>query len=325
MKNRAVKNTIRKIFAIREINLILVILFISIILVIISSNFLRISNLLSILLTASTDGIVAIGMTILLVSGGFDLSVGSIAGWGGVMTGIMLVNFKSPVPLAIIIGLATCVFIGFINGIVITKLGVNPLITTIAMLSIVRGGIFIFTRGLGIPVLPDNFNIIGKETVFKIQAPIIFMIVLIILFDILMRNSIFFRKYYFIGGSEESARLSGIRVDNLKILGYMISGFFAGFGGMLVAARFGGAYNHLGTGIELRVVIACVIGGCSLAGGEGTIIGSLLGVILMGIISNAFNLLGISIYWQQAILGSVLLLAVLFDAARRKIGMGLKR
>lgn len=324
MSDNKTKNVIRKIFGLREINLILVIIFICIILFIITSNFLKRANLISILLTASSDAIVAIGMTILLASGGFDLSVGSIAGWGGVMAGIMLVNANASPALAIIVSLISCIFIGYLNGLIITKLKVNPLITTIAMLSIVRGAVFIFTKGLGVPVLPDNFNIIGKKVFFHIQIPVYITIILIILFDIMLRNSVFFRQYYFIGSSEESARLTGIKVDNLKILGYIISALLAGFAGILIAARFGGAYNNLGMGMELRVVIACVIGGCSLAGGEGTILGSFLGVIFMGIVVNALNLLGVSMYSQQAILGSVLLFAVLFDATRKKIGLRFK-
>ncbi len=314
-------SVLRKIAGIREINLIIIIVVFSLILTILNKNYINPRNLLSIVSTAAPDAIIGIGMTILLISGYFDLAVGSMAGWGAAITGLMLVKVGMPVPVAIIIGLAACLALGYGTGITIAKLGVNPLITTIAMLGIIRGLIYVFTNGLGVPVLPDQFNVLGKTRVFNnmVQIPVIIMAVFIIVFDILIRNLRFFRQYFYIGGSEESAVLSGINVTKLKILGYILSALFSGFSGILIAARFGGAYAALGTGIELRVITGCVIGGCSLAGGEGSILGSFLGIIFMGIIANALNLLGVDVYWQQAILGSVLLIAILFDATRKKM------
>jgi ribose transport system permease protein len=307
----------KNILSFRELPLLSVILVIGVILSFISPNFLNSQNIIAVLLGASFDSIVAIGMTLLLISGGFDLSVGSIAGFGGVMAGKMLVYGQGPVT-AVIVGLLSGAFIGLVNGFIIAKIKINPLITTLAMLSIVRGTVYIITKGLGIPTLPDSFNIIAQKKFYGFQTPIIIMIIFIILADIFFRKSVFFKQYYFIGGNEESARLSGIRVDYLRILTYVTSGTLAALAGVLMASRMGGAISTTGTGMELRVITACIIGGCSLAGGEGTMIGSFLGVILMALVSNAFNLLGVSIYWQQAVMGTILLVAVLVDVLRRK-------
>jgi ribose transport system permease protein len=301
----------------KELPLVILIVVGSIALAIVSRNFLNLSNILAVFLGASFDALVAIGMTLLLISGGFDLSVGSTLAFGGVITGVLLAHGVGVV-LSIVGGLATGALVGFVNGIIIAMVKVNPLITTLATMSIVRGLVFIFTRGLGIPNLPDGFNVIAQARIHMIQIPIIIMVIALVLSEIFFRFSIFFRQYFFIGGNEESARLSGIKVDGLKILGYTFAAFMAAVAGILSAARMGGAMSTAGTGTELTVITACIIGGCSLAGGEGSVLGSFLGVLLMALVANAFNLLGVSIYWQRAIYGLILLGAVLVDVVRRR-------
>jgi len=301
----------------KELPLVILIVVGSIVLSFASKNFLNINNILAVLLGASFDALIAIGMTLLLISGGFDLSVGSTFAFGGVVSGILLVSGVGTV-LSIFGGLAAGALVGFVNGIIIARVKVNPLITTLATMSVVRGLVFITTRGLGIPNLPDAFNVIAQARVYLIQIPIIIMVIALVLSDIFFRFSIFFRQYFFIGGNEESARLSGIKVDALKILGYTFAGLMAAVAGVLSAARMGGAISTAGTGTELTVITACIIGGCSLAGGEGSVLGSFLGVVLMALVANAFNLLGVSIYWQRAIYGLILLGAVLADVVRRR-------
>jgi len=185
-------------------------------------------------------------------------------------------------------------------------------------MSIIRGIVFVMTRGLGVSNLPDTFNVIGQTKVVGVQTPIIIMVILVVLFGSLFKYSVFFRQYFYIGGNEDAALYSGIKVDRLKIIAYVTAGLTAGLAGILTAARMGGALSTAGTGLELRVITACIIGGCSLAGGEGTMWGSFLGVILMVLVANAFNLTGVSPYWQRAIYGFILLAAVLFDAVRRR-------
>jgi len=317
-KNKLLRSNPNNIISsFRELPLLLVIIVIGVILSFLSPHFLNPQNIIAVLLGASFDAIVAVGMTLLLISGGFDLSVGSVVGFGGVVAGKMLVYGQNPV-VAVLAGLLAGALIGALNGFIIAKIKVNPLITTLAMLSIVRGAIYIITKGLGVPTLPDNFNIIAQKRFYGFQTPIIIMFILIILAEVFYRKSVFFKQYYFIGGNEESARLSGIRVDFLKLATYVISGTLAALAGVLMASRMGGAISTAGTGVELRVITACIIGGCSLAGGEGTMLGSFLGVLLMALVSNAFNLLGVSIYWQQAVMGTILLVAVLIDVLRRR-------
>ncbi len=305
-----------RIFRFRELPLLFVNIVIVVLLMFLSPHFLNSRNLIAVLMGASFDTMVAIGMTLLLISGGFDLSVGSVVGFGGVMAGKMLI-LGTGVFAAFAIGLLAGAFVGFINGYIITKLRVNPLITTLAMMQIIRGVIYVITKGLGIPLLPDNFNIIAQKQFWGIQTPVFIMLFLVLIAEIFFRKSVFFRQYYFIGGNEESARLSGIRVDMLKWLAYVISGVLAALAGILMASRMGGAQSAAGGGLEMRVVTACVIGGCSLAGGEGTVLGAFLGVLLMALVRNAFNLLGVSVYWQQAAMGSILLFAVLLDVLVR--------
>jgi len=316
-RNEGIKSNLRNILRYKELSLLLVIVVGSIILTLVSPFFLNISNIHAVLLGASFDSIIAIGMTLLLISGGFDLSVGSVFGFAGVISGIALVHGANVV-FSILIGLLAGAFIGFINGIIIARIKVNALITTLAMMSIIRGLIFVITKGLGVPNLTEAFDRVAQTRVYGIQTPIIVMAVSLALADIFFRKSIFFRQYFFIGGNEESARLSGIRVERLQILAYVISGTMAALSGILTASRMAGALPLSGTGTELRVITACIIGGCSLAGGEGSVLGSFLGVMLMALVTNAFNLLGVSIYWQRAIYGTILLLAVLIDVIRRK-------
>jgi len=317
-RNKLIKSSFSyRISGFRELPLLVINIVIVIALIFLSPHFLNPQNLIAVLMGASFDAIVAIGMTLLLISGGFDLSVGSVVGFGGVMAGKMLVLGQS-VGVAVMVGLLSGAFVGFVNGYIITKIKVNPLITTLAMMQIVRGIIYIITKALGIPLLPDNFNVIAQKQFYGIQTPVFVMIAFIILAEIFFRKSIFFKQYYFIGGNEESARLSGIKVDLLRWSTYIISGTLAALVGVLMASRMGGAQSAAGTGLELRVITACVIGGCSLGGGTGSVLGSFLGVLLMALVVNAFNLLGVSVYWQSTAMGSILLAAVLVDVLRRR-------
>lgn len=316
-KSNIAKNKIGAFFQIKEVPLLLVIIVAGIVLAIIKPNFLVFGNIHSIFLGASFEAILAIGMTLLLVMGGIDLSIGALAGFTGVVSGICL-DAGMPVLVAVIVGiLGSCAF-GFLNGVIIAKLKVTPMIVTLAMQMIVRGLIYIVTKGVGKPNFPDGYNLIGRITLFKIQSPILISLTLMVVFGILFSRSAWFRQFYFIGGNEESALMSGIRVDRLRIFAYTFMGLMSGVSGVLLAARMGGAIPTQGQNMEMNVIAGCVIGGCSMAGGEGSMFGAFLGVLLMSIVTNAFNLLGVDIYWQRMILGLILLIAVLTDVLRRR-------
>lgn len=311
------ENRLRHFFAIKEVPLLLAILLSSVILAIVKPGFLQFGNIHSVFLGASFEAIMAIGMTLLLVLGGFDLSVGSVAGFTGVISGLCL-DAGMGAPAAIAMGIAAGTIVGLCNGLIIAKLKVNSMITTLAMQMIVRGLIYILTKGVGKPNFPDAYNIVGRAKIFGIQTPIVISLALMISFGILFARSGWFRQFYFIGGNEEAAHLSGIKVDRLRIIAYSFMGLMAGISGVLLAARMGGAIPTQGQNMEMNVIAGCVIGGCSISGGEGTMFGSFLGVLVMAIVTNAFNLLGVDVYWQRTILGLILLIAVLTDVLRRK-------
>lgn len=309
---------VHRFFSVREVPLIMLIVIAAIALSIKNPNFLLFGNIHSILLGASFEAIMAIAMSLLLILGGLDLSVGAIAGFTGVVSGLML-DAEFGVFASVIGGILAAVLVGFVNGILAAKLKVPPMIATLGMMNIVRGLIYILTKGVGKPNFPDSYNVLGRVQLFgKIQSPIVISLVLMVIFGILFAKSSWFRQFYFIGGNEEAARLSGIKVDRLRILAYTFMGLMSGIAGVLLAARMGGAIPTQGQNMEMNVIAACVIGGCSVNGGEGTILGSFLGVLVMALITNAFNLLGVDVYWQKTILGLVLLVAVLTDLMRKR-------
>jgi ribose transport system permease protein len=298
----------------RELTIFLSVLGFAALLAISSPNFLNRANLIALLVGLSFDMIVAVGMTILMVSGGFDMSVGSVLALAGAVAGYSITKFGAPIWLGIMLGLLTGVVIGLINGLLITKIRVNPFIATLGMMQVVRGIVFLVTSGLGIPNLPDGFNFFGQEKLLGLQIPVWIMLVLVVVGEILLRRWSFFRQSYFVGGNERSARLSGINIDLVKITNYVIVGLVAAVSGLLLAGRMGTASVSAGLGAELRVISSVVIGGASLSGGEGSIIGALLGVILLNLISNGLNLLGINVYWQNVVIGGVLIIAVAADS-----------
>ena len=276
-------------------------------------------NVSAILLALADQSIIAIGMTLLLVSGGFDLSVGSTMALAGASTAIWL-TLGLPVAIAIVLGLAVGVLIGFINGLIIAEIGINPFITTLGVMSLARGLLMVVTGGRNISGLPASFTAIGQGSVFGIQYPIIISILMVAAGDFFLRRSRFFRQNYYVGANEKAAMLSGINVNRLKVFNYALTGVLAALAGIIITARLGAASTSAGKGLELRVISAVIIGGASLKGGVGTVFGSFLGALLMSIIVSSINLLGVELNWIHFVLGATLLLAVMADtlAARQK-------
>jgi len=279
------------------------------------------ANLTAVALGMSLDAIVAVGMTVLIVSGGFDLSVGAVMALSGAVAALAATaggDHGATALAALASGLGTGAAVGAVNGMVIARLGVNPLVATLATMSIARGLVLVLTGGYGLSNLPPAFNALGQAQLLGQQPPIWAMALLVPLGDVLLRYSRWLRPNYAIGGNERAAHLSGIPVARLKLTNYMLAGTLAGLAGVLLAARLGTATVSAGMNAELRVIAAVVLGGASLSGGEGTVIGSFLGVLLMALIGNALNLLAVSPNWQSLITGGVLLLAVTLDAAGRR-------
>jgi ribose transport system permease protein len=304
--------SIRAVAAFREFALIIVLVIIGILMSSVSPVFLNQQNIEAILLALSVEATIAVGMVILLISGGLDLSVGSTLAFTGVVTGLTLAA-GIPSPVAIVIGLIAALAVGLANGVLVAKLKINPFITTLGMQITIRGLLLVIAHGRAVLNLPPTFTVIGQGRLFGIQYPIYVMLALVIISDILMRNTRFLRQNYYIGGNERAARLSGINVDLVKIFNYCLVALLAGVAGLLITARFGSASVTVGSGTELRVITAAIIGGASLNGGEGSVFGAFLGAMFMGVLANALNLLGVDVYWQNLVTGLILITAVVID------------
>jgi ribose transport system permease protein len=310
--------SLRRVLAFREFALIVVLIAMGIGMAFASPVFLDVGNLQAILLSLSVEATIAVGMMILIISGGLDLSVGSVLGLTGVVTGLALQAKMSVVP-AILLGLLAALSVGLTNGLLVAKMKINPFITTLGMSITIRGLLLVIARGRAVLNLPASFTVIGQGSVLGgFQVPIFVMLVIVVIGDTLMRNWRFFRQNYYIGGNERAAALSGINVDLVKIFNYCIVALLAGVAGLLITARFGSSSVTVGTGVELRVITATIIGGASLSGGEGTVFGAFLGALLMGMLANALNLLGVDAYWQNLITGMILIIAVLFDVINER-------
>lgn len=319
--------SLRRILEFREFFILVVVLLGGAVMAVATPGFLSRDNLVAIVLGQAVEVILACGMTVLMVSGAFDMSVGSTAALAGVAVGLGL-RAGFPVGMAVFLGLLSGAIVGLVNGVFVAKVKINPFIVTLATLAMVRSLVLVLCKGVGISGLPDGFTRFGQGYLLGIQGPIWAMLVFVVIFDILLRKSRYFRQNYYLGGNERSAVLSGINVQKTRIVNFVLMGILAAVGGMFLTARLGTASTTAGQGIELRVISAVIIGGASLSGGEGTVIGAMLGALLMGLINNALNLLGVDVYWQQFVIGGVLLLAVIIDTFgknRREQGARMER
>jgi ribose transport system permease protein len=307
----------KRLLEARESIIFLVVIASSIFLTFASGVFLSGANFEALLLGMSINLIVATGITILLISGEFDLSVGSILGLTGAIAALCSVN-GIPVILSIIIALLLGMAIGFFNGILVTKVGISSFVTTIGSMYIFRGVLYVISHGSTVSGLSKSFTVLGQGKVLGVQYPIIIAVAIVILFNILLRHSMFFRQNFYIGGNARSALFSGINVGFVKRFNFVLSGLLCAIAGILLTSRLAAATVVSGMGLEMQVIAASVIGGASLSGGEGSIVGAFLGCVLMALITNALNLLSVDIYWNNIVIGAVLLAAVVIDVLNRR-------
>ncbi|WYQ41848.1 ribose ABC transporter permease [Bacillus sp. FSL W7-1321] len=295
------------------IGLFLIILIISIL----NPGFLSASNLLNVLRQVSINALIAFGMTFVILTGGIDLSVGAILAFSGAVTATLLSSGMDPI-LAILIGLLVGAALGAINGIIIAKGKVAPFIATLATMTIYRGATLMFTDGRPVSNLGDStlFQMLGGGYFFGIPMPAITMMISFVILYLILKKTTFGRRVYAVGGNEEASILSGIKVDRIKIYVYSLTGFLAAIAGVILTSRLNSAQPTAGTMYELDAIAAVVLGGTSLTGGKGWIVGTLIGALIIGVLNNGLNLLGVSSFFQQMVKGSVILLAVLLD--RRK-------
>ena len=310
-------DTIKRITEHREFMLIYVIILSVIGLSYAAPEFLTKDSISAVLLSLSDQSMIAVGMTILLVAGAFDLSVGSTLALSGLVTAVFVTS-GLPVPAAIAIGLATGTLIGVINGLIITEVGINPFITTLGMMSLLRGLVLVISGGQNVSDLPASFTCIGQGKFAGIQFPILIALAIVAIGHFLLRRTRFLRQNYYIGGNERSAILSGINVKRMTVFNFALIGFLAALAGVVITARLGSASTTAGKGLELRVISAVIIGGASLKGGEGTILGAFLGTLLMSLIISSINLLGVDLNWVDFVLGAALLLAVMADVLSKR-------
>ena len=280
-------------------------------------RFVSLGNLEAILLGMSLDSLIAIGMTFVIITGGFDLSVGSSFAFGGLVVGLLLQSGWVVFP-----AIAACVMagvaIGMFNGFVITKVRVNPFVTTLGSMTIIRGIVLLATQGASITGFPPEFVALGQGKIAGIFYPVIIMIAFLLIADVLLRKSRFLRQIFYIGGNEEAAKLSGINVDRVRIWMYVITGALSALSGVIAAAKTGSASPIAGSGAELRIIAAVVVGGATLSGGRGTIFGTFLGLLLTSIITSGLGFLRISFYAEGIVSGTILILAVMLDQLTRE-------
>ena len=302
-----------------EAGLLLILVGISAVLAVLSPYFLTVPNLVNVVLTMSVIGIVSIGMTYVMLSGGIDLSVGSTMGLSAVVAATFAKS-GSPFIVVMLVGLGIGFAIGLINGLAITKLRVPPLIATLAMLSVAKGLQLIFSRGVTVFGLGDAVGWLGRGYIGPIPVPIVLLLLLYLLASNSLSRTSFGRKVYAVGGNERAARIVGIQVERIKISVYVLSSMLASFGGLILISRLDSAPTVIGTGLELETIAAVVIGGTSLSGGKGGVWGTLIGVAILALIQNALNLLNVSPYFTQLVQGLVIFTAVAIDMNRRRRG-----
>ena len=311
--NPSVMQRILRLFIdVRELTLIAMIALIILVMANLTPYFFSLSNFRAISIGMAPTAVIVIGMAILLASGGFDLSVGSVMALSSTVVAMLLLA-GMPIPLAVLSGLVLGGIAGLINGLLVTSLGINPLIATLGTMSITRGIALVLTEGFSVSSLPPAFAWIGQASIAGLPAIVMLTIVLVIVFDLAVRHTRFFRQVYFIGANEKAAMLSGIHVNRVRVVAYVLTGMLAALAGVLLASRLMSGTPTAGNGIELQVLAAAVIGGASLRGGEGTILGAFLGVVFVALINNSMTMLAVSIYWQMIVIGGVLVLAVALD------------
>ena len=296
----------------RQLGTLLGLIFLSIFFWVLTPHFLTVSNLLNVAQQTSINAIIAVGLTFVIISAGIDLSVGSILAFSGVVIASIL-NAGHPIPLAITAGLLVGLLCGSINGALIALGKLPPFIATLGMMSVARGAALLYTNGRPISGFSSEFRFIANGEIFSIPTSIFIMISIYIIAHFVLTKTKLGRYTYAIGGNEEAARLSGISVTFHKIMVYGICGLLSGLAAVILTARLNSAQPIAGIMYELDAIAATVIGGTSLVGGEGRVFGTLIGALIMGVLRNGLNLLGVSSFLQQAIIGSVIIIAVLID------------
>jgi ribose transport system permease protein len=280
-------------------------------------TFFQQQNLFNILKQVSIVTIVAVGQTFIIVSGGIDLSVGFSLGLSGVIMAFCL-KTGMPLPLAITTGMVTGTLVGALNGLVITKFRLPPFIATLGMAKIARGIMYVITKGYPIPVKNEFIFTLGNGYIGPFPILTIVMVLIVIAGAYIMSSTVFGNTTKAIGGNELAARLSGISVEKNKVMLYALTGLLCGIGGILLSGRVNSGNPNAGLNFDLDSIAAVIVGGTAMSGGEGTIIGTVLGALILGVIKNGLILMNVSMYWQTVITGIIIITVCAIDAATHK-------
>ncbi len=303
--------------AARQFGTVIGLVVLSLILWALTPHFLTVSNLLNVAQQTSINAVVAVGMTFVILSGGIDLSVGSIVALSGVVLGTLLQDGQA-LPVALALALGVGVVCGVANGALVSWGGLPPFIVTLGMMSVARGAALVFTEGRPVSGFDAGFRSLATGGIGFIPGPVVIMIGVYAAAHLVLTRTTFGRYVYAIGGNEEATRLSGIAVRFHKTMIYGVAGLMSAVAAVILTARLNSAQPIAGTMYELDAIAATVIGGTSLMGGEGTLGGTLIGALIMGVLRNGLNLLGVSSFLQQVVIGSVIIVAVLIDTVLKR-------
>ena len=306
------KNTMKYM---SELTTVIALIILMAVITIINSNFLTANNLLNLLLQVTSNALIAFGMTFVILTGGIDLSVGSILALSSALTAGLL-GSGMPVTLAILISLILGCILGMMNGLLISYGKLAPFIVTLATMTIFRGATLVYTNGNPITKgLSDTFlfQFLGQGYIVGIPFPVIIMFIVFIILYVLLHKTVFGKSVYAIGGNEKAAYISGVKLNKVKIIIYSISGIMASISGLIITSRLSSAQPTAGASYEMDAIAAVILGGTSLSGGKGRILGTLIGALIIGVLNNGLNIIGVSAFWQQVVKGVVILIAVLID------------
>lgn len=298
--------------------LVLVVVALGLVLTIATGSFFTKTNLLNVLRQVSINGILAIGMTFVVLTGGIDLSVGSIVAFCGIVSAGFIRDAGLPVPVVIVISLLIGILMGCFNGYFIAYWNAAPFVVTLSLMTIARGMTYVYSGGRPISPLPENFLTIGKGNIFGLPIPAILLLIVFVISHVILRNFRIGRYIYAVGGNENSAVVSGINTRLVKLFAYAVSGCLCGLAAIILTARVSAGLPQAGQSYELDAIAATVIGGTSLSGGRGRMWGTVLGALLLGIVSNGLDLLNVSSFYQQIVKGVIILGAILIDSKRTK-------
>ena len=300
----------------KNIGILCVLLIICVVLSLTSEFFPTRDNLVSVLRQISNNMYLALAMTFVMILGGIDLSVGAIVAMCGTLTVGFIATQGMPMATAIPLGLVIGTAFGFFNGCIVAFFRLPAFIVTLATMNIARGVAFVYSGGRSTRIVDDSFNEIGTGYWLGIPYPVIYMVILIALFAVLLNRTRFGTYIYAVGGNREAAHLSGVPINRTIVIVFTVSGLLAAFAGLILCARMFSGQPSIGQGYEMDAIAACVLGGVSMAGGTGWISGTVLGAVVIGLISNGLNLNGVSSFWQLIVKGIIILIAVLIDSQK---------